>query len=66
MGLAFGFIGALALGRVLASQLQNVSATDPAVMASAVLGLTAVAAFASWMPARRAAGIDPMRALRQE
>ena len=66
IGLAFGIAGALVLGRVLASQIQNVSAVDPAVFAVAVVGLTAVAVYASWLPAVRAARIDPMRALREE
>jgi predicted permease len=66
LGLAFGIAGAIALGRAVASQIQNVSAVDPGVLAVAVLGLTSVALLASWLPARRAAGIDPLKALREE
>jgi putative ABC transport system permease protein len=66
IGLVAGVAGALALGRVLASQLPNVSALDPAVLAIAVLGLAGAALVACWLPARRAARIDPMRALHEE
>jgi predicted permease len=66
IGLVVGVAGALALGRVLASQIYNVSSLDPAVFAIAVVGLTAAALLASWLPARRASRIDPMRALREE
>jgi predicted permease len=66
LGLAFGVVGAIALGRAVASQIQNVSAVDPGVLAVAMLGLTSVALLASWLPARRAAGIDPLKALREE
>jgi ABC-type antimicrobial peptide transport system permease subunit len=65
-GLVLGIAGAIALGRAVASQIQNVSAVDPGVLAVAVLGLASVALLASWLPARRAAGIDPMKALREE
>jgi ABC-type antimicrobial peptide transport system permease subunit len=65
-GIAIGVLGAIALGRVLASQLAEVSALDPAVLAIAVVGLGAAALLASWLPARRASGVDPMVALRNE
>jgi putative ABC transport system permease protein len=63
-GLVIGIAGALAMGRVLASQLYNVSATDPLtiLLVGGVLLLTAAAA--SWLPARRAAALDPGEALR--
>jgi ABC-type antimicrobial peptide transport system permease subunit len=48
------------------SNLMAASATDPLVYAGAVVFLYAVAALAAWIPARRAAAIDPMRALRME
>jgi hypothetical protein len=66
IGLVVGVAGAIGLGRVLASQLPSVSALDPAVLTTAVLGLAGAALFACWLPARRAASVDPMRALREE
>jgi predicted permease len=66
IGVALGVAAAIALGLALAAQIRNVSAVDPAVIATAVAGLAAAALFASWVPARRAARIDPMRALREE
>ncbi len=66
IGVAAGLIGAMGLGRVVASLLYGVKATDlPTVLGSATL-LIVVALGASWIPARRAAGVDPMRALRHE
>ena len=52
--------GALALGRVLASQIEKVGAFDPGVLALAVVGLGGAALVATWLPARRAARIDPI------
>jgi predicted permease len=66
IGVAIGVAGAIALGLVLAAQIRNVSAVDPAVIGIVVAGLASAALFASWVPARRAARIDPMRALREE
>jgi predicted permease len=66
IGLVSGAVGAVAIGRALASQLRDVSALDPTVMAGAVGGLLVAAAVASWWPARRAARIDPMVALREQ
>jgi predicted permease len=66
IGLAFGVAGAFALGRLMSSQIYDVSAADPTVFAVAVIGLTTAALLASWLPARRASRIDPMLALREE
>jgi putative ABC transport system permease protein len=66
LGLVIGAAIAVVLGRVLASQIQTVSALDPAVFAAAIGGLGAAALIASWLPARHAASIDPMQALRSE
>jgi predicted permease len=64
IGLAAGTVVAIAVTRVVAATLVQVSATDPLVFAGALLFLTAVAALASYLPARLAAGIDPNQALR--
>jgi predicted permease len=66
IGLALGFVAALALGRFMASQIYEVSGSDPAVFALALAGLASAALLASWLPARRASRIDPMIALREE
>jgi predicted permease len=66
VGIFVGIFGALALTRLLSSLLFGVTATDPLTFAAAPAILLGVAVLASWIPARRAAGIDPVRALRQE
>jgi predicted permease len=66
IGLAVGIAGALVLGRALSAQLFGVGAFDPVVLAITVLGLGAAALVASWLPARRAARVDPLTALRSE
>jgi predicted permease len=65
-GLVLGLAGALALTRLLVSQLHGVAATDPLSYAGASIVLCAAAGLASWLPARRAARVDPMVALRSE
>jgi predicted permease len=66
LGIALGVAGAVALTRVLASQLYGVSPTDPVTFAGLALLVLTVAALASWLPARRATRVDPMIALREE
>jgi predicted permease len=65
IGLAVGIFVALAAGRVMQSQLFGVSAVDPVTLAAVVLVLAGSAALASYMPARRAAALDPVTALRE-
>ncbi len=65
-GIGLGLVGALLLGRVVSAQVDGVDSTDSAVYVFAVLVLGASALLASWLPARRAARIDPMNALREE
>lgn len=66
IGIAIGLLGSLALARVMASLLFGVSATDPLTFASVALLLVVVALVACFIPARRAAKVDPMIALRSE
>ncbi len=65
-GAAIGAAGALALGRVLASMLFEVRPHDPLTFAGVTLLLAAAALPACYLPARRAAGVDPITALRHE
>jgi putative ABC transport system permease protein len=64
LGIVLGLLGALALTRLLASQLYGVEPTDPATFATVAGLLLAVALGASFLPARRAAAVDPIHALR--
>jgi putative ABC transport system permease protein len=66
VGLAVGVAGAVALTRVLGTLLYDVSPTDPLTFTAVTLALGAVAVTASYFPARRAARVDPIVALRQE
>jgi putative ABC transport system permease protein len=66
LGLVLGMAGAFALTRVMESLLFGVSATDPTTFAWVVVSLAAIAALASYLPARRATRVDPMIALRHE
>jgi putative ABC transport system permease protein len=66
LGLAIGVAGALALTRVLASQLYGVSPADPLTFTALAALVLAVSAVASLVPARRATRVDPMIAMRSE
>jgi putative ABC transport system permease protein len=66
IGAAVGLTLALAGGRVLSSVLFGVSALDPVTLLGVPAALLALAAVASFIPARRATGIDPIVALRSE
>jgi len=63
-GCAAGLLGALALGRTLRSFLFEVSALDPITFCAVAALMGFVALAAAWIPARRAAAVDPMVALR--
>jgi putative ABC transport system permease protein len=66
IGAAIGIGGALAASRLLRGVLYSPSVIDPMTFAGVPLLLTAVAALASWLPARRASGVNPLEALRRE
>jgi predicted permease len=66
VGVGAGLAGALALSRVLERLLFQLSPNDPATLAAVGVLLTAVAVLASYLPARRAAAVDPLIALRSE
>jgi len=65
-GLGAGLIAAALLSRVLRSQLYGVGTLDPLAYAGVVAVFALVAFAASYIPARRAAGVDPIGALRTE
>ena len=66
IGLAIGIAAAFALGRLIASQLYEVSAHNPALLGGATMLLASIALVACLLPARRAALVDPVEALRTE
>jgi predicted permease len=66
IGLAVGLVGAFGLTRLLRALLYGVSPMDPATLGLVFVALYTVALMASYLPARRAAGVDPLAALRAE
>ena len=66
VGAAIGLAGALACTRVLQTMLFDLAPSDPVTYAGIIALLGAAAAVASWIPARRAARVDPVIALRAE
>jgi putative ABC transport system permease protein len=64
IGVAIGTVIALVMGRVVASLLFGVSARDPLTLTGVAVTLGIIAALASWLPARRAARVDPLIAMR--
>jgi predicted permease len=66
IGVAIGLSSAWGLTRLVESQLFDVKPSDPATLLLATVGIAAVAMLAGYVPARRATGIDPTRALRFE
>ncbi len=65
-GVAVGMGGAFAAGRAIRSQLYEVSPTDPGILFGTIALLSAAAAIACWLPAQRAAKVNPLVALRAE
>ncbi len=66
IGIGIGVLAALALTRVIASLLYEITPTDPITIGGMAFLLLIIAMFAAWIPARRAARVDPMVALRCE
>jgi ABC-type antimicrobial peptide transport system permease subunit len=66
IGLAIGIASAFVLGRLLTTQLYEVSAHNPALLVGSTVLLAAIALIACVVPARRAAHVDPMVALHYE
>jgi ABC-type antimicrobial peptide transport system permease subunit len=65
-GLVFGIPIALAAARLIRAQLYQMSPFDPVIFIGATAGIAVVTVLAAWLPARRAAAVDPMTALRCE
>jgi putative ABC transport system permease protein len=66
LGVALGLAGALALGRLIATELYQVSPHDPFTLVATAIILSAVALMAAWLPTRRAASVDPVLTLRAD
>jgi ABC-type antimicrobial peptide transport system permease subunit len=66
LGIGIGVPGALGLSRFVQSQLYGIEPSDPLTLVTAATTLAAVGLFAGYLPARRAAGVQPVRALRYD
>lgn len=66
IGIACGLVAAIGLTRLMKAMLIGVGATDPTTYAAMVVLFLLIAALSSWIPARRAAALDPVKALREE
>ena len=66
LGLAFGLGAALPLAHLMASLPIGVSRSDPTIVLIVACTLALVGVFACWLPARHAAGLDPVKAIRYE
>ncbi len=66
IGIAFGLIGAFGLTRLMHAMLVEVTATDPATFGAIAILFLLIGVGSSWLPARRAAALEPSRALREE
>lgn len=65
-GIMAGILGAIVITRLLKSFLYGISSSDPGIFAAVILLLCSIAMLAAYIPARRAAGTDPMVTLRCE
>ena len=66
IGIAVGLVAAFGLTRLMHAMLVGVTATDPATFSAIAIIFLLIGVLASWLPARRAAALDPSRALREE
>jgi len=66
IGVGVGILAAFSLTRIMTTMLVGIKPTDPPTFAAMVVLFLAIAAISSWLPARRAAGLDPTSALRDE
>jgi putative ABC transport system permease protein len=66
IGVTCGLLAAFGLTRLMRAMLIGVRASDPATYGTMVLLFLLIAALSSWIPARRAAALDPVQALREE